>query len=469
MGQSGDFKGLTVKPVTDDTTPAIQAAGKSTPGPNPPTMLGDPSEDKAPGESKGHKLLQILSSGLPGALAGRAAQEQMIAQTGGRRAGGIGTGFQAGYMLPFQRAMMGQQLQQEQAKTGLAQAELQPVQTPYGNLPAALAPKILSPYLGMEGKLGSAQIRAQSLENVGQMQALSRVQAAQIGKNYIPVPGVGLFDAQSKQVIPDTAIPPVLLTPEEAQAMGHPELANKHIPISQYAQLERGTAFGSTVVQGEAGPALVQRNSASPNYGQVKPLGLGNPSMGRPVQVGDVNNPGQTTYMTGGQAIKSGVPGTQSASVQVPRAAAKAEVPTKIGDTKLAFNTAMAHADLLQKAFDAINNGDVRTWNSIKKRVATEFGVSGPPTASLIASAYTREIQKMLSSNHTTDAEVSSAGATLPPNASPEQMKAAISAYRNLAQSKLNVLNQQKQSAVNQSQPNRGNTRNQSADPLGIR
>src|SRR5437899_3014483 len=58
----------------------------------------------SPGLNKAGKLVTLLTSGLQGALAGRAASEATIAQTGGRRAGGAGTGFEAGYTLPWQRA-----------------------------------------------------------------------------------------------------------------------------------------------------------------------------------------------------------------------------------------------------------------------------------------------------------------------------------------------------------------------------
>lgn len=51
---------------------------------------------RIPGQNKGEKLLSILSSGLQGALAGRAAQEEATVQSGGRRSGGAGMGFEAG-------------------------------------------------------------------------------------------------------------------------------------------------------------------------------------------------------------------------------------------------------------------------------------------------------------------------------------------------------------------------------------
>lgn len=125
----------------------------------------------SPGLSKGGKLLAILGSGIQGALAGQAASEQATIQSGGRRSGGAGMGFEAGYTLPWQRAMMPLQLQQQQAQTALAQAGAQPVQTPYGPMPAEFASRSILPWL----------VRGQAMENVANIGAGAKTQAAQIG------------------------------------------------------------------------------------------------------------------------------------------------------------------------------------------------------------------------------------------------------------------------------------------------
>lgn len=129
---------------------------------------------------------------------------------------------------------------------------------------------------------------------------------------------------------------------------------------------------------------------------------------------------------------------------------AKGEVPTKIGDQKVAFNTAIAHADLLQQAADALKNGDQQTLNSLKNRFGNEFGEAGPVTAQAIANAYGREVTKMLSGGHLTDSEIGSTGKTIDPNSqSPAQLKSVIGAYRALSKSKLDQLNKQESDALN--------------------
>jgi hypothetical protein len=89
----------------------------------------------SPGLSKGGKLLTMLLGGLQGALAGQAASEQSVLQSGGRRSSGLGTGFMAGLEQPTQNALQQQQLEHGALANQTAQAQLQPIDTPWGKLP----------------------------------------------------------------------------------------------------------------------------------------------------------------------------------------------------------------------------------------------------------------------------------------------------------------------------------------------
>ena len=422
------------------TPSAAQAAGT---GP-----AGIPNA-MSPALTKGGKLATLLMSGLQGALAGRAASENAVVQSGGRRSGGAGMGFQAGYQLPFLRAAMPLQLEQQQAETQLAQAGLQPVETPYGQMPAALASKILAPYLGYQGRIGAAQIGEQGKLGAAELGKQGRTEAADITGRY----RLAALMAGSAPI-----------TQDDIQQFGlPPEFLGKIMKPSDVASLTRTQNQGTTTVQGESGPALVNKRT-----GQVRNLGLGNPGMGRPLQVGDVNNPGETTFMTGGQAVKSGAPGTQSASVQVPRAAAKAEVPTKIGDKTVAFNTMLAHADLLRQAAKALQNGNVRLVNSLSNRAMSEFGDPALTDFHAIANAYNHEVTDVISKGHMTDSEVAQGGATMPDSANYKTIDKVLSSYEALARSKMAQLNKQKQSAIQQSQPRTGKSA-PSNDPFNIR
>ena len=405
----------------------------------------------SPALTKGGKLATLLMSGLQGALAGRAASEQAVIQSGGRRSGGVGTGFQAGFTLPWQRSMLPLEYQQKQAETQLAQAGLQPVHTRYGDMPLALAKNLFPQEIRYQTAMDVQQQKGQTAENVQQMKGQSAQNVAQINKRFIPVQGVGLFDTQSRQVVPGTA-QSITVTPEIAQDYQLPqEFIGKPMTLSNLAAVERAQSQQETTVQGEGGPALVNKRSK-----QVTPLGLGNPGMGRPLQVGDVNNPGETTYMTGGQAIRSGAPGAQSASVQVPKAAAKAEVPTKIGDKTVAFNTMLQHAQLLRQAAKALQNGNVRLVNSLSNRAMSEFGDPALTDFHAIANAYNHEVTDVISKGHMTDTEVAKGGATMPDSANYATIDKVLSSYEALARSKMTQLNNQKQAAIQQAQPRGG-------------
>lgn len=394
----------------------------------------------SPGLNKAGKLATLLTSGLQGALAGRAASENAVIQSGGRRSGGAGMGFEAGYELPLQRASKQLGLQQQQAQVEATRAQSQMINTPSGPMPAWLAKAILP-----------ASIRAGATTEAAETAAGGRVKAAEIGQRFKAVPGVGLFDTTSRQVVPGTANG-VTITPEIAKDYQLPdEFIGKPMNVGQLASLERSMNQQTTTVQGAAGPALVEK--AGPQKGQTTQLGLGSPAVAaaqaRPVQAAlDPNNPGALQYTTAGNAIKTGAAAPGSASVAAAKTAAKSEVPTNVGNQKVAFTTAIQHADLLKSAISALGNGDQQTLNSLKNRFKAEFGVSGPVTAEAISDAYGREVTSILSKGHMTDSEIGTVGKTLNVNRqSPQQSLAVINAYRALAQSKMNMLQQQVNSA----------------------
>jgi hypothetical protein len=420
----------------------------------------------SPGLTKAGKLGVLLTSGLQGALAGRAKSEETVAATGGRRAGGAGMGFEAGYTLPWQRAAQQNQLAQQQAQTGVLQSEAQNVNLPgIGPIPGWLAKSPFGAQI-LRGQTAEsvADTRASAARDVAQTGAKARTDAAQIGQKFKAVPGVGLFDTQSRQVIPGTQ-QGVTITPEMAKDFDLPdEFVGKPMKISDLNGIHRNENQQLTTVQGAGGPALVDKKK-----GTAKSLGLGAPSLGSPREFADVNNPGQTIIGTGAQAI--GQPGVQSASVQVPKTALKAEVPTKIGDLKVAFTTMDQHADLLRKAVKAVGNGDNQTLNSLKNSFKNEFGYSGPITAAAIADAYKGEVSNVINKGHITDTGNEKIAHTLDPSKqSPAQMEAVLAAYQGLAQSKMKMLQQQQNSAVAKSQPKSKTPAAAAAnDPLGIR
>jgi uncharacterized protein YbjQ (UPF0145 family) len=109
-------------------------------------------------------------------------------------------------------------------------------------------------------------------------------------------------------------------------------------------------------------------------------------------------------------------------------------------DSRLAYNTAIDHSKQLLDTIDALNSGDVKKLNSLKNFFKTEFGSPDVPTFSAVANAYNHEVTSVISKNHITDAEVEAGHATLPDNASPQQLRGVVNAYSSLMQSKRDEL-----------------------------
>jgi hypothetical protein len=446
-----------------------------TPNPNPPMPTAQtPSFQQAasygatpggenaasPGLTKAGKLATLLTSGLQGALAGRAKSEETVAATGGRRSGGAGMGFEAGYELPWQREQKQLGLEQQQAQTGALKAQSQLIQTPNGPIPLWLAKTVLPAQIKGQAETGAAQIGATSRENVAGTQQQTQQQI----HRYVPTP-VGLFDTQTRQVIPETENG-IVVTPEIAADHNLPkEFIGKPMKLTDLSSIQRSDVFQNVPQMTAQGPIITNRktSTATPVVG---PGGqrYSPPALASPREVADVNNPGQTITMSGAQAI--GQPGVQSASVQVPKKAAAAEVPTQIGNLKVAFTTMFQHAELLRQAVKALGNGDQQTLSGLKNRFKNEFGYSGPITAEAIADAYKGEVSNVINKGHITDTGSEKVAHTLNPNKQNYQtMDSVLAAYQSLAQSKMNMLNQQKNAAVNASQPKNAKQN----DPLGIR
>ncbi len=148
----------------------------------------------SPGLSKMGKLATLLTSGLQGALAGRAADEQTIAATGGRRGGGVGTGFEAGVSYPWQRATQQQQVEKGGIENQMLRANMQPVQTPYGNLP---------------------WFRAQ------QVAALNKDIAETRSKGFVTPRGGGVYDVNQGQYAPGAGPTPQKENTPEQQVLDY--------------------------------------------------------------------------------------------------------------------------------------------------------------------------------------------------------------------------------------------------------
>lgn len=163
----------TTEPGLNPVTPNQSFAEAST------DATGMPAAN-TPGLTRLGKLFQILGMAAKGGLAGQAAAEQAVAQSGGHRSAGFGTGFQAGVEAPYREAAMQRENQMDAIKNQVAQQQLQPVSTPWGPLPM---------YKAMQ-RLKMEQ------------------QAAELEKGkYLPTRGGGVFDVLTKKIVPGTEAP----------------------------------------------------------------------------------------------------------------------------------------------------------------------------------------------------------------------------------------------------------------------
>jgi type II secretory pathway pseudopilin PulG len=409
-----------------------------------------------------------VDQGVPGAAAPMTKLGKLLYMLKGMGTGAIigsgqptlSSGFQAAQQQDQQQQAFN--TQQQQARLGVEQARqnMSMIQTPYGNMPLSLARAILAKSIPAsiagESRENVADTAADSRRDVADTQAASRAKIAQ-------------FNANSREKI--AGVQGVEVTPEFAQQYNIPkEYVGTKIKLTDLSAFKRSSVFEDVPLQTASGPIIVNRKT-----GQARPVTgpqgetYQPPALASPKEIADVDNPGQTKIVPAGQSF--GQPGTGSASLQVPRQAAKAEVPKDIGTQRIAFTTMAQHADLLRTAMQALNNHDMQTLNRIQSAFKTEFGYSGPITAAAIADAYKGEVTNVINKGHITDTGSEKVAHTLDPTRqSPQQLDDVLSAYQALANSKMKMLDQQKERANQLAQPTRktgGTTTPPAAAPKG--
>jgi hypothetical protein len=176
---------------------------------------------------------------------------------------------------------------------------------------------------------------------------------------------------------------------------------------------------------------------------------------GKPIDVVDPNNQQNVIPMRTGEAIASHASRPQSIPFQAEAGVTRAFTSGRPAEELNAFNTAIAHADLLGQAATALGNGDVRAINSLKNNAKTAFGSADVTNFGVIAKIYTGEVTKAINAGHVTEGELESVGATIPNNASPQQIAGAVNAFRKLMQSKVQQRQNQYEQGM-QGKPNFG-------------
>jgi hypothetical protein len=190
-----------------------------------------------------------------------------------------------------------------------------------------------------------------------------------------------------------------------------------------------GQATPLTVIQEQQKPQQI-----TPDMQKAVDL-VGNAKMDLPTALSNFRRfPGQAMSFLG--ALNDQYPNWSQATYGVSKQTMEYFTSGQGGNELNSFRTAIAHADLLGQAAQALQNKDTKAYNTIKNALKTQFGDAEPTNFNVIANAYTREVTKAISAGHITDSEVNTQGATMPQNAGPKQILGAVNAYKNLMASK---------------------------------
>lgn len=443
VGQPPPVPQQPANPVQDLTQSMVQDQT----APNLRTAMYTANAGAAPTPTKANRLLQILRGGLTGGAAGA-----------GQRT--FGQGFQQAQVLPLEVNKMG--LQNEQIRQLLPFLRAQNI---------AGLQKTASEAQKNVAEAGKAQAE---VEGMPIRQALERAQTE--AAYYKDDPNLGLIDVRTGQPINPAGMAP--LSPEEAQALG--KQPGERVPLKLKNTANEIVNRGIRSVAANGRQLLVDnKGNTIKDMGQATPMAVINAQMAGPgtTPTGALSDPNMEKVA---QAVAAGqedmatalrpyirFPGKANAlearALQINPNYYQGDYQNRLkvlekatagswADQKVAFNTAMQHADLLDQAAKALNNGDVRTLAGLKNKLSTEFGDADYTNFQAISHAYVNEIQKMLSAGHITDAEISQNAASMPANANYSTIHKVMSSYKNLAQSKLNVLNKQIKSGMKGSQ-----------------
>jgi hypothetical protein len=293
----------------------------------------------------------------------------------------------------------------------------------------------------------------------GMNDAKSKLDAAQAeAANYKEDPNLGLIDLRTKQPVSPNALAP--LGPGEAEVLGKKpgdmvplklkntanEIVNRGIHVtSANGRQIMVDGQGNTIKDLGTAPAVVNFNMQ--NAGAAADAS-GNPSEIAKAIAENRMKWSEAVSARTPQATKNAImaqvfklnPNYDTAEFGLETDAAKKARSGAWADTRVAYNTAIDHADQLLAAADALKNGDVKKLNSLKNYFATQFGSPDVSNFSAIANAYNHEVTGVVAKNHITDAEVAAGHAVLPDKASPDQIKGVAQAYKKLMSSKRDEL-----------------------------
>jgi hypothetical protein len=372
-------------------------------------------------------FLNSFSQGMSNAGTGPAANAR-----------GFGAAVQAPYQRELQQYQLGQQQQVQQAQVAQTQAETERTQAQAQKVP-------VQPY-GPQGP--TIYMSAQEAKGIMQAGVAGQAKVAAQSVNRFKMGPFGIYDTQTGQNVSGTGGGGMMgvakVTPDMVSRGVPPQLLGSNQKNSDIASYMNARSRGEVIGQGAEGPSLVDKGLAAATGGQqgVTGLGLGNPGAGRPMEVGDPNNPGQTKIVSGETAVRLGMPGRGSASVTIPANTLKYFTSGDGGKLLTNFNTATQHLQLLSRLGKALEEGDYPSINSLSQSWKTATGQAAPTNFQLVREAVSGEVAKTFAGTATVD-EIGRITAAVQKAPSSAQLDGAVQTATDLMQGKIDALAKQ--------------------------
>lgn len=438
-----------------------------------------------PGLTKVGKLVQVLGLAAKGAMAGQAASEQAVTQSGGHRGGGVGMGFQAGMLEPAREAMEHAEVQRGGLQNQTTQMALDQARTPVdvGNgtkVPFWMAQRnaTLSKTIADANKDRYVTPRNGGVYDTSTGQYAAGTEPQDKHQNQSPqqLLADAVADAQRRGVDPSSdpkvkQIQDVItagnnkpdtgteITQRFQQTVGK-LLSNGELPegvMSDVNKLSRAITSSKSLSAQEKSDAIgylaAHPTPASTGTNAVIRLeGLGqtrtqnvvdskHPELGvQPITIDEIHR--AQVEEPGRYRSAQYDPNTQ-ASVTTAKAGASDFTKGKGADQKQSFNTFVGHAGDLSDAVDGMRLSDSplinKPLNWLRQNAAGDPQIQAylakidPPR---------KEFETFLLNNHAlSEADKQQAAAILNENLSPAAMQAAIKSFAHTAAIRMGALN----------------------------
>jgi hypothetical protein len=387
-----------------------------------------------PALTKGAKLLAMLGQGVQGALAGQAASEAAIAASGGRRAGGVGTGFEAGVTLPFLRAQQQQQVAKGAAETSVAQQQAQ-------YFPQTQLLGILKSQSDINKNNAEANKNTAEAGAVPSKVALE--QAQKEAAFYKDDPNLGLVDLRSGQPVNSAGFAP--LSPEEAVILG--KQPGEQVPLklknTANEMVNRGirsvNAGGRSLLVDSKGNTIKDLGAASNVVSfNLQNQGLngqnGQPSaLAQAVAKGDMKwsdvispRTPQSVKESFAQEVKALNPAFNSGDFGVEQKVREKFTSGNVSDQLMAIGTAREHMKTFGQLADALNNSNWQLANKLGNAFGVEFGSDKATNLRIAAQAFGGEVGRAFDGAGVTAGERQKAESAYADYLSKGQFKGAI-------------------------------------------